>query len=143
MADLMEFARENGIAPQAMAQAFTTEGDRLEKLHILLGLTDDSQDALLELALAAVEEMVLSYINQRELPQGLEHTLLIMAAAYYKGAALGSMDADGAVTAIKRGDTQITYGVGASPAAHTFDLNGGGGFLGWRTLLREYRVVRW
>ena len=116
--------------------------DRLEKLMLVLGAEADS--GMAAFSLDVVERWVLDYINHETLPEALENTLVMMTAAYYKAAALGSMDTvEGAVTAIKRGDTQVSYAAGASPSAYTFDLMNGEGFAGWRTLLNQYRKLRW
>lgn len=119
-----------------------TREERLWKLYRVLGNAADIDMA--EIALATVESMVLSYINHEVLPEQLDESVVLMAAAYYKSAALGSTDnSEGAVTQIKRGDTQISYAAGASPSANTFDLVNGEAFAGWRTLLNEYRRLRW
>lgn len=115
---------------------------RLSKLLEVLGSPNDV--GMVEFALEVTESMVLSYINHETLPAALETPLIAMAAAYYKSAALGSTDnGEGAVTAIKRGDTQVSYAAGASPSANTFDLVNGDALAGWRTLLNPYRKLRW
>jgi len=119
-----------------------TREARLSKLLEVLG--DEVDIAMAEISLVTVEKMVLSYINHETLPEQLDEAVVLMTAAYYKSAALGSTDnGEGAVTAIKRGDTQVSYAAGASPSANTFDLVNGDAFAGWRTLLNEYRRLRW
>jgi len=119
-----------------------THEERLCKLIEALGSEADMFSA--DFGLTSVESMVLSYINHETLPKELDNTVILMATAYCKSAALGSMDtSEGAVTKIKRGDTEVSYNAGASPSANTFDLVNGEGLAGWRTILNEYRRLRW
>lgn len=119
-----------------------TREERLYKLIEALGNEVDIFAA--EFGLASVESMVLSYINHETLPAELDNTVILMATAYCKSAALGSMDtSEGAVTKIMRGDTEVSYNAGSSPSVNTFDLVSGEGFAGWRTILNEYRRLRW
>lgn len=124
-----------------------SKDDRLAKVKALLGITGTDQDDLLLFVIESTEEMVLSYINQDTLPPQLEKVLTVMCVSYYKAAGLGSTQAAvGPVASVKRGDVQTSFAnaSGASGSASTFNLGADGqDFFGWRTVLNEFRKLRW
>lgn len=119
----------------------------LQKVKTLLGITTEDQDDVLEYVIQTVEKMVLRYINWDTLPEDLENVLVVMCVSYYKSAGLGNSSATtGPVASVKRGDVQTTFatGSGSSGSANTFNLGADNGeFFGWKTVLNEYRKVRW
>lgn len=120
---------------------------RLSKVKTLLGIQTEDHDAILEYVIQTVEKMVLRYINWDTLPEDLENVLVVMCVSYYKSAGLGNSSATtGPVASVKRGDVQTTFatGSGSSGSANTFNLGADNGeFFGWKTVLNEYRKVRW
>ena len=120
---------------------------RLSKVKALLGIQTEDHDAILEYVIQTVEKMVLRYINWDTIPEDLENVLVVMCVSYYKSAGLGNSSATtGPVTSVKRGDVQTTFatGSGSSGSANTFNLGADNGeFFGWKTVLNEYRKVRW
>lgn len=120
---------------------------RLSKVKTLLGIQAEDHDAILEYVIQTVEKMVLRYINWDTLPEDLENVLVVMCVSYYKSAGLGNSSATtGPVASVKRGDIQTTFatGSGTSGSANTFNLGADNGeFFGWKTVLNEYRKVRW
>ena len=124
-----------------------SKDSRLSKVKALLGITTTDQDDVLEFVIQTVEDMILSYINQDTLPAPLENALIVMCVSYYKAAGLGTTQAAvGPVASVKRGDvtTSFANASGASGSASTFNLGADGqDFFGWRTVLNEYRKVRW
>ena len=124
-----------------------SKDDRLEKVKALLGIAGTDQDEVLLFVIQTVEDLVLSYINQDTLPAPLENALTVMCVSYYKAAGLGTTAAaPGAVSSVKRGDVQTSFAVGSgsSGSAGTFNLgNDNGDFFGWKTVLNEYRKLRW
>lgn len=120
---------------------------RLSKVKALLGIETEDHDAILEYVIQTVENMVLRYINWDTLPEDLENVLVVMCVSYYKSAGLGNSSATtGPVASVKRGDVQTTFatGSGTSGSANTFNLGADNGeFFGWKTVLNEYRKVRW
>ena len=119
----------------------------LQKVKVLLGITTEDQDDVLEYVIQTVQALVLRYINWDELPLELENVLAVMCVSYYKAAGLGTTAAaPGAVASVKRGDVQTSFAVGSgsSGSAGTFNLgNDNGDFFGWKTVLNEYRKLRW
>ena len=115
----------------------------LQKVKTLLGITTEDQDDVLEYVIQTVQTLVLRYINWDELPLELENVLAVMCVSYYKAAGLGTTAAaPGAVSSVKRGDGQTSFG--SSGSAGTFNLgNDNGDFFGWKTVLNEYRKLRW
>lgn len=124
-----------------------SEDDRLSKVKALLGITTQDQDTVLEYVIHTIEGQVLRYINQETLPEELENILVVMSVSYYKSAGLGSTAAAvGPVSSVKRGDVQTNFatGSGSSGSANTFNLGTeNGDFFGWKTVLNEYRKLRW
>lgn len=121
--------------------------EKVHKVKKLLGLTGPAEDDLIEIVLQTIEDRVLSYIGHDVLPPPLENVILMMAVSYYKSAGLGNAQAaSGPVASVKRGDVQTSFATapGASGSAQTFNLGmDGGDFLGWKTVLNEYRKLRW
>lgn len=120
--------------------------DRLEALKLLLGIRGGERDELLHFALGAVEDQILAYTGQEALPQALERPLVLMAASYYKGAALGTTEAaPGPVASVSRGNVSTSFAVsaGGEIAGGTFGLSDGDGFFGWRSTLDRFRKARW
>ncbi len=120
--------------------------DRLQTLKLVLGIQDEQQDELLGFALGAVEDQALAYTGLEAIPAALERPLVLMAASYYKGAALGSTEAaPGPVASVSRGNISTSFAVsaGEEATAGTFGLSAGDGFFGWRSTLDRYRKVRW
>lgn len=119
----------------------------LQKVKTLLGITTEDQDDVLEYVIQTVQTLVLRYINWDELPLELENVLAVMCVSYYKAAGLGTTAAaPGAVSSVKRGGVQTSFAVGSgsSGSAGTFNLgNDNGDFFGWKTVLNEYRKLRW
>lgn len=119
----------------------------LQKVKTLLGITTEDQDDVLEYVIQTVQTLVLRCINWDELPLELENVLAVMCVSYYKAAGLGTTAAaPGAVSSVKRGDVQTSFAVGSgsSGSAGTFNLgNDNGDFFGWKTVLNEYRKLRW
>ncbi|KAF5056843.1 hypothetical protein DSECCO2_362910 [anaerobic digester metagenome] len=120
--------------------------ERLSQLKVVLGITGEEKDDLLKFALGTVEDQVLAYIKQDTIPSGLERTLILMTASYWKGAGIGNeQTAAGPVSSVNRGDVSTSFAsaAGAEATAGTFGLGGGDGFFGWRTALNAYRKLRW
>lgn len=128
-------------------QTLMSSDSRLSKVKALLGIQTEDHDAILEYVIQTVEKMVLRYINWDTLPEDLENVLVVMCVSYYKSAGLGNSSATtGPVASVKRGDVQTTFatGSGSSGSSNTFNLGADNGeFFGWKTVLNEYRKVRW
>ena len=144
------FSSLNGLTnldQTAILQILLGQDDRVSKIKALLGITSDGQDHIIQFVAETVEDMVLTYINQDTLPAKLEKVLVVMCVSYYKSAGLGTTQAaTGPVASVKRGDVQTSFAnaSGASGSAPTFNLGTDvQDFFGWRTILNEYRKLRW
>ena len=135
------------LEQKEVLRVLMSKEDRLEKVKALLGIDGTDQDEVLLFVIQAVEDLVLSYINQDTLPAPLENALIVMCVSYYKAAGLGTTQAAvGPVASVKRGDVQTSFAnaSGASGSASTFNLGADGqDFFGWRTVLNEFRRLRW
>ena len=135
------------LEQKEVLRVLMSKDGRLEKVKALLGITGTDQDEVLLFVIQTVEDLVLAYINQDTLPAPLEKALIVMCVSYYKAAGLGSTQAAaGQVASVKRGDVQTSFATssGASGSAATFNLGADGNdFFGWRTVLNEYRKLRW
>lgn len=134
------------LEQKEVLRVLMSKEDRLAKVKALLGINGTDQDEVLLFVVQTVEDLVLSYINQDTLPAPLENALIVMCVSYYKAAGLGTTQAGGPVASVKRGDvtTSFANASGASGSASTFNLGADGqDFFGWRTVLNEYRKVRW
>lgn len=135
------------LEQKEVLRVLMSKEDRLAKVKALLGINGTDQDEVLLFVVQTVEDLVLSYINQDTLPAPLENALIVMCVSYYKAAGLGTTQAAvGPVASVKRGDvtTSFANASGASGSASTFNLGADGqDFFGWRTVLNEYRKVRW
>ena len=135
------------LEQKEVLRVLMSKDGRLEKVKALLGIQTEDHDAILEYVIQTVEKMVIRYINWDTLPEDLENVLVVMCVSYYKSAGLGNSSATtGPVASVKRGDVQTTFatGSGSSGSANTFNLGADNGeFFGWKTVLNEYRKVRW
>lgn len=112
----------------------------LEKLKMLLGVTDASKDGVFSFALETVHEMVKNYCGIEEIPEGLTNTVVRMAADLSRSEGYGSEAAPQTAKSVTRGDVTIAYG-GTGAAA---GLTGEKAVLDdYRTQLNAYRRLRW
>ena len=92
--------------------------DKVVLLLTALGVKD-IVDALLSIALQAVEPELRNKTNQPQVPEGLESVAVYRAAGQYLSLAhatgqLSDFDFSGAVQSIKEGDTTVTFLDGAA-----------------------------
>lgn len=136
-----------GIDRAAALQILMNNADVLTMVKRLLGISDGSLDDILEFIIQTIEGQVLRYINWDFLPDELQRMLVIMVVSYYKSAGLGNAEAAaGQVSSVKRGDVSTSFATtaGSSGSASTFNLGADNGdFFGWKTVLNEYRKLRW
>lgn len=82
----------------------------LDTLKLLLGITDDSQDAVLRYVMDSVEESICNYCNVLQVPAGLINTASRMAADMYRGESFGQAAAPaGEASSITEGDTTVSF----------------------------------
>lgn len=108
----------------------------LAKLKLLLGITDNAKDALLQFCLDDITETILNYCNIDALPAALENTAYRMAMELYRNENFGSSQAgSGQIASKSAGDVSVSYRDDANYLQsimknHTQQLN-------------KYRVVNW
>lgn len=109
--------------------------EKREKLKNLLGISEESQEPLLEFALQDAEETVKNYCNLEEIPKGLEHTVMRMAMDLYRNERFGDSTVPMAVKSISEGDTSTSFGtIESSGYAQTLLKN-------YQKQLNRYRKV--
>lgn len=110
-----------------------------QRAKLMLGLSDE-KDNLLQLAVDAVLDRTIGYLNTEGLPDRLVSCVALMAVSYWRNAGLGQEKAAaGAVTSVKRGDVQTTF---AALTAGDSAVAGMDDFFGWRSVLNTYRKVK-
>lgn len=82
----------------------------LDKLKMLLGITDSEKDFALQYVIGAVTDMVLNYCNIEELPPQLENTVLSICMDKYRADSIGQEQAQGRVTGITEGNVSVSFG---------------------------------
>ena len=75
----------------------------LEQIKILLGITDTESDALLGIMIDDARSAIISYLNRKDFPEGLNFAIREMVVKAYKESIAGG------VSSINRGDTSISY----------------------------------
>ena len=114
----------------------------LEKLKMLLGITDEEQDGVLSFILDTVTDMVLNYCNLDEIPQRLENIVVRMAADQYRSEGYGQAAAPQVAQSVMRGDVTVNYGSGNN--GNTAEITGGKSILDdYRAQLNAFRRLRW
>lgn len=136
-----------GVDRKQALRLLMSDEDVLTMVKRLLGITDDSEDDVLTFIIQTIEGQVLRYINWDTLPDELQNILVVMVVSYYKSAGLGdTAAATGPIASVKRGDVTTSFATSsaASGSANTFNMGADNGeFFGWRTVLNEWRKVRW
>lgn len=109
----------------------------LDKLKLLLGIKDDSKDAILEFTLDRVEEIIKNYCNITEIPEELNTTVLSMAMELYRLENFGNEEGKKEVKSIQVGDTTTTFETSK-------DMNIAEELLkNYKAQLASYRRVKW
>ena len=73
----------------------------LEQIKILLGITDTESDALLGIMIDDARSAIISYLNRKDFPDGLNFAIREMVVKAYKESVSGG------VASVNRGDTTI------------------------------------
>lgn len=120
------------------------EIDVLNKLKMLLGVTGEDKDMLLQFALDDTKAAILNYCNLTFIPKGLETIWLKMAIEFYGASDSGTgginvgSNTSGQVSSIKEGDVTVQFAAGSSHSASTTD----GIINSYIIQLNQFRKVR-
>ena len=104
----------------------------LENIKLILNLTDDKYDNVIELYMSKVESLVLEYCNIKQLTAGLEGFIEDKVVSIMKHRTNN-------IKSISRGDTKIEYNVGEAVQASS---NGVNLTDSDKKILNTYRKVR-
>ena len=111
----------------------------LEKLKILLGITDNSSNTLLEYEISLVTDMVENYCRIQYLPAGLENVVVALCADLHRASGYGSAEVPSILQSLKEGDTAVSFG-----SVYSVSENAAMQFLkGYDAQLKRYRRVGW
>lgn len=81
----------------------------MDKIKMLLGITDDAQNELLQFLLDEVRDMICGYCRIDDVPTKLESLIPIIAADLYRRKGYGSAETPQIVSGITEGDRSVTY----------------------------------
>lgn len=82
----------------------------LDKLKMLLGITDNAEDERLTFVLELVIDEIRNYCNISEIPKELQNVLIRICMDVWRGGAYGTDGIPQAVESVRRGDSDITFG---------------------------------
>ena len=109
----------------------------LEKLKLLLGITDDSKDVVLQFVIADVEESIINFCNIDEVPEGLVNTGYRMCIDLYRNENLGDESNPlGSISSISEGDTSTSFRSNATEFKDSLLKN-------YQAQLIKYRKLEW
>jgi Phage QLRG family, putative DNA packaging. len=113
--------------------------EQITALKLLLGITDDSKDTIIDFIINNVSDMIFNYCCIDTMPLGLENVLLKMCVDIYRGESFGQEQKQGLVKSISEGDVNISFSTDADLGAY-----GQRTFLSdYEAQLNRYRKVRW
>lgn len=94
-----------------MAEGEIQQFDFLTTLKLLLGITDNYLDSILQLNIDMCIQSVLNYCNISELPSALNYTVCLMTAEAYKemSSKLESGNVVGNVSSISEGGRTVSF----------------------------------
>ena len=111
----------------------------LENIKLILNITDDKHDNIIELYISKIETMVIDYCNVKELSLGLESFVEDKVVSIMKPIVGSETKNTGEIKSITRGDTRIEYNVGE---ASEISSNGVNLTDSDKKILNIYRKVR-
>ena len=111
----------------------------LEKVKMLLGISDTSKDDILSLILEIIQDEVKNYCHIEEIPKRLETIVVRMAVDLYRSEGYGTGTKPLTVSSVSRGDVSTS-----------FDTSSAGGLSGVKSVVDDYaaqlqafRQMRW
>lgn len=81
----------------------------MEKLKMLLGITDSEQDSLLQFLLDEVRDMICGYCRIDEVPTKLESLIPVIAADLYRCKGYGETEAPQAVSSLTQDKKTVSF----------------------------------
>ena len=111
----------------------------LENIKLLLNITDDKHDNIIELYMCKVENLILEYCNINKLTLALERFVEDKVVSIVKPLVTGGTQNTGEIKSISRGDTKIEYNVGEAVQTSS---NGVNLTDSDKKILNTYRKVR-
>lgn len=97
-----------------------TAEERLAKAKLLLGVTDDSKDEVLNYLIEDNINLVLNYCRIRELPEALESLIPVMTADRFRMMNYGDAKGDKVLKSVTQGSKSESYGSSADMFGSNF-----------------------
>lgn len=112
----------------------------LKKLLLILGKSNPTSEEteLLQFAIDTAVEKVLAYCNIEKIPEGLNNTVVRMAADIWRTEGYGSEEKPKEVTAVKRGDVSTSFA-----SVSTTETVLGDYLSKYKAVLNSFRKLRW
>ena len=88
--------------------------EKINKLHILLGIAEGEKEEILAFLLDKTADMICNYCRRSAVPAELENIQLNMAVDMYRAESLGQENVQCAVKTITEGDVSVSFGSAAS-----------------------------
>ena len=95
----------------------------LENIKLMLNISDDKYNNIIELYISKIENSILEYCNINELTLGLESFIEDKIVSIMKPIVTGGTQNTGEIKSISRGDTKIEYNVGEAIQASSNGVN--------------------
>ena len=88
----------------------------IDKVKLLLGISDDTQDNIISFLIESVIDGIKSYCRIDEVPERLNTTVIRMTADLYRREGYGSVDKPQTVQSETQGSRSVTYAANPSNA---------------------------
>ena len=79
----------------------------LDRIKMLLGILDNSQDELLNYIIESTEELVLAHCKIKQMPEGLKSIMPMICADVYRAKQFGQSGKS--VKSLTQGERSVTY----------------------------------
>ena len=117
----------------------TDRQEKINKLHILLGIAEGEKEEILAFLLDKTADMICNYCRMSAVPAELENIQLNMVVDMYRAESLGQENAQGIVKSISEGDVSVSFG-----SASAVSENPGMEFLkSYEAQLNRFRKAGW
>ena len=120
----------------------------LENIKLILNISDDSKDKLIQLYIDKFTKLVLGYCKLKQLNEALESfvedkVVQVLGPSISNNSTGGGIENTGEVKAITRGDTRIEYNVGQALSEASTTIRGATLTDNDREYLDSFRLRNW
>lgn len=120
----------------------------LENIKLILNISDDSKDKLIQLYIDKFTNLVLGYCKLKQLNEALESfvedkVVQVLGPSISNSSSSGGIENTGEIKAITRGDTRIEYNVGQALSEASTTIRGATLTDNDREYLDSFRLRSW